>query len=186
MWKVARYTSAAPLYFSSKDGYLDGGLLADNPTEDALTAIQSFYHKRQMQIPISLIVSLGSGVTVPKEHKAVNVTTDLWNAPSQIFPFLKIVGEAVSACFILPSETRLMVLPPQLMNPQTDSNCHSCCVEQGIRYIRLNPPLEEEVDSAEIDNDKLMNMLWSTRQYLHSARGRSKMEAIVEYYTTSQ
>ena len=98
VWKVARYTSAAPLYFSSKDGYLDGGLLADNPTEDALTAIQSFYRKRQMQIPISLVVSLGSGVTVPKEHKAVNVTTDLWNAPSRIFPFLKIVGEAVSAC----------------------------------------------------------------------------------------
>ena len=101
---MARYTSAAPLYFSSKDGYLDGGLLADNPTEDALTAIQSFYRKRQMQIPISLVVSLGSGVTVLKEHKAVNVTTDLWNAPSQIFPFFKIVGEAVSACFILPSE----------------------------------------------------------------------------------
>ena len=97
---MARYTSAAPLYFSSKDGYLDGGLLADNPTEDALTAIQSFYRKRQMQIPISLVVSLGSGVTVLKEHKAVNVTTDLWNAPSRIlYPFLKIVGEAVSACF---------------------------------------------------------------------------------------
>ena len=79
-----------------------------------------------------------------------------------------------------------MVLPPQLMNPQTDSNCQSHCVEQGIRYIRLNPPLEEEVDSAEIDNDKLMNMLWSTRQYLHSARDRNKMEAIIEYYTTSQ
>ena len=96
VWKVARYTSAAPLYFSSKDGYLDGGLLADNPTEDALTAIHNFYRKREMQMPISLVVSLGSGVTPIKNQKAVNVTTDLWNVPSQVFTFLKIVGEAVS------------------------------------------------------------------------------------------
>ena len=96
IWKVARYTSAAPLYFSSKDGYLDGGLLADNPTEDALTAIQNFYRKREMQIPISLVVSLGSGIPPIKNQKVVDVTTDLWNVPSRVFPFLKIVGEAVS------------------------------------------------------------------------------------------
>ena len=65
-----------------------------------------------------------------------------------------------------------MKLPytPQLMNPQADTNCHSRCVEQGIPYVRLSPPLQEEVDSAETDNEKLVDMLWVTRQYLHTAR----------------
>jgi hypothetical protein len=54
------------------------------------------------------------------------------------------------------------------MNHQADQNCSSCCNEQGITYIRLNPQLNEEIDSAETDNDKLLSMLWTTRQYLHS------------------
>ena len=43
VWKVARYTSAAPLYFSEMDHYVDGGVLANNPCEYALTAINNFY-----------------------------------------------------------------------------------------------------------------------------------------------
>ena len=95
VWRVARYTSAAPLYFTAKDGYLDGGLLSDNPAEDALTAIQQFYRKRRLQLPISLVVSIGSGVNPVEPRKCVNITTELWNLPSQLFPFMKILGEAV-------------------------------------------------------------------------------------------
>lgn len=43
IWKVARYTSAAPLFFTESDHYVDGGVLANNPTEYALTAINNFY-----------------------------------------------------------------------------------------------------------------------------------------------
>jgi len=40
VWKVARYTSAAPLLFTEKDNYVDGGMLANNPVMDAITQIQ--------------------------------------------------------------------------------------------------------------------------------------------------
>ena len=40
VWKVARYTSAAPIYFTECDEYVDGGMLAKNPSCDALTKIQ--------------------------------------------------------------------------------------------------------------------------------------------------
>ena len=43
VWKVARYTSAAPLCFSEMDHYVDGAVLANNPCEYALTAINNFY-----------------------------------------------------------------------------------------------------------------------------------------------
>ena len=43
VWKVGRYTSAAPIYFTECDNYVDGGLLANNPCSDALTKIQVYY-----------------------------------------------------------------------------------------------------------------------------------------------
>ncbi|MGH8482581.1 MAG: patatin-like phospholipase family protein [Nevskiaceae bacterium] len=40
VWKVALYTSAAPTYFPSVDGYIDGGVYANNPSLCALVQTQ--------------------------------------------------------------------------------------------------------------------------------------------------
>ena len=62
VWKVARYTSAAPMFFTEFENYVDGGVLANNPCEYALTAIQKFYREQKMRPQVSLLVSVGSGV----------------------------------------------------------------------------------------------------------------------------
>ena len=73
------------------------------------------------------------------------------------------------------------------MNQRADANCQSRCVEQDITYIRLNPELEEEVDCGETDNEKLLRMLWTTRQHLHSScddsgdgKGLKKMDILAK------
>lgn len=40
---------------------MDGGILANNPSECGLTKIQSYYRSRGEKLPISLVVSVGSG-----------------------------------------------------------------------------------------------------------------------------
>lgn len=44
VWEVAKYTSAAPVYFEpevcGQHRYVDGGIKANNPTDYALTKIQ--------------------------------------------------------------------------------------------------------------------------------------------------
>ena len=73
MWKVARYTSGGPLYFSGLDNYVDGGILANNPSASGLTEIQNYYRSRGQKLPISLLVSVGGGIPNPKELGNVDV-----------------------------------------------------------------------------------------------------------------
>ena len=74
MWKVARYTSAGPVFFTEKDNYVDGGILAQNPSSVGLTAIQKYYHDRGMKLPISLVVSIGSGQFPDEDMGNVDAT----------------------------------------------------------------------------------------------------------------
>ena len=60
-YRVAMATSAAPTYFSSFDGFVDGGVFANNPAMCALAQTQDSRNK--MSIPISSVrmLSLGTG-----------------------------------------------------------------------------------------------------------------------------
>ena len=62
VWKVARYTTAAPMFFKECDNYVDGGVLANNPCDYGMTAIQNFYRHQEQKIPITVVVSVGTGV----------------------------------------------------------------------------------------------------------------------------
>ena len=43
VWKVARYTTAAPMFFTEFENYVDGGVLANNPSESGFSAIQNYF-----------------------------------------------------------------------------------------------------------------------------------------------
>ena len=43
VWQAARSSGAAPTYFRAFGRYLDGGLMANNPTLDVLTEIHEYY-----------------------------------------------------------------------------------------------------------------------------------------------
>ena len=81
IWKVARYTSAAPLFFTSFENYVDGGVLANNPCDYGLTAIQNFYQKQKRKLPISLVVSLGSGIYPMEDLGDINAQELLYFGP---------------------------------------------------------------------------------------------------------
>ena len=46
VWKVARYTSAAPVFFTEHDNYVDGGVKANNPTSYGLAEILEYLSKK--------------------------------------------------------------------------------------------------------------------------------------------
>ena len=59
---MARYTSAAPMFFEEMDNYVDGGVLANNPCDCGLTEIQNYYRVLGEQLAIALVVSIGTGI----------------------------------------------------------------------------------------------------------------------------
>lgn len=68
VWKAARATGAAPSYFRASERFLDGGLIANNPTLDALTEIHEYnmvlhnVGRASEAVPVSIVCSLGTGL----------------------------------------------------------------------------------------------------------------------------
>lgn len=66
-WRACRASGAAPTYFRASEAFLDGGLIANNPTLDALTEFQ-FYNNSLKAVgrvketkQLELVVSFGTG-----------------------------------------------------------------------------------------------------------------------------
>ncbi len=95
IWKVARYTSAAPFYFKEFENYIDGGILANNPSEAALTTIQDHYHRRGEKIPISLLVSVGTGCNPGSPLGEIDIKTNLLK-PKAYLGLMEVLESAVS------------------------------------------------------------------------------------------
>jgi patatin-like phospholipase/acyl hydrolase len=81
-YKVGVYTSAAPTYFPSEDGYIDGGVYATNPSMCALAQSQD----RRIPSPPALadvvLLSLGTGTTLQYiKGQTLNWGYAQWAAP---------------------------------------------------------------------------------------------------------
>ncbi len=61
---VGLYTSAAPTYFPSVDGYIDGGVYASNPSICALAQTQDKRYKPNPPLKDILLFSVGTGTSL--------------------------------------------------------------------------------------------------------------------------
>jgi len=64
VWKVGLYTSAAPTYFPSVDGFADGGVYAGNPSMCALAQTQDARHAPTPPLDEVRLLSLGTGTNL--------------------------------------------------------------------------------------------------------------------------
>ena len=63
-YKVGLYTSAAPTYFPSVDGYIDGGVYANNPSMCALAQSQDSRIRKTPALSEVRLLSLGTGTSL--------------------------------------------------------------------------------------------------------------------------
>lgn len=86
--KVARYTTAAaPLYYTEADNYIDGGFLANNPSQAVWSEMHTpEYLEPGEQLKPSVIVSLGTGT--PREEQLKPTSVKNVTTISQLFELM--------------------------------------------------------------------------------------------------
>ena len=96
VWRAARGTGAAPSFFRAMGPFLDGGLIANNPTLDVLTDIHK-YNRSVRGVKVNsfgLVVSLGTGVPPPVHVPSFDVfkPESIWEA-TNVFMGARALGE---------------------------------------------------------------------------------------------
>ncbi|XP_042341351.1 85/88 kDa calcium-independent phospholipase A2 isoform X2 [Plectropomus leopardus] len=164
VWRAARSSGAAPTYFRPMGRFLDGGLLANNPTLDAMSEIHQYdkalkAEGRANEIKkLGIVVSLGTG----KPPQVVVSSVDVFR-PSNPLELAK--------SFVGAKE-----LGKMLVDCCTDSD--GCAVDRAAAwcemidtiYHRLSPQLSQEVMLDEVSDAVLVDMLWETQMYLYEKR----------------
>lgn len=164
VWRAARSSGAAPTYFRPMGRFLDGGLLANNPTLDAMTEIHQCNKglkaagQGEKAKKLGLVVSLGTG----KPPQVMVSSVDVFR-PSNPLELAK--------SFVGAKE-----LGKMLVDCCTDSDgcavdrARAWCEMTDILYHRLSPQLSQEVMLDEVGDSVLVDMLWDTQMYLYEKR----------------
>ncbi|KAL7735011.1 hypothetical protein ACLKA6_011274 [Drosophila palustris] len=166
VWRAARATGAAPSYFRAFGRFLDGGLIANNPTLDAMTEIHEYNMalrssgRESEAVPVSVVVSLGTGHIPVTELKDIDVFR-----PESIWDTAKLA-------YGISTIGNLLVDQATCSDGRVVDRARAWCSTIGVPYYRFNPQLSEDIAMDEKDDQKLINMLWHTKAYMHTNRNK--------------
>ncbi|XP_066510786.1 85/88 kDa calcium-independent phospholipase A2-like isoform X2 [Hoplias malabaricus] len=164
VWRAARSSGAAPTYFRPMGRFLDGGLLANNPTLDAMTEVHQYNKALNAQgrgdevCKLGIVVSLGTG----KPPQVMVNSVDVFRPTNPLELAKSFVG--------------VKELGKMLVDCCTDSDgcavdrARAWCEMADMNYHRLSPQLSSEVMLDEVNDAVLVDMLWETQMYLYESR----------------
>lgn len=171
VWEAGRATGAAPSYFRAHKRFLDGGLIANNPTLDAMTEIHEYnmalrsVGRAKEAVPVSVVLSLGTGLIPVTELKDLDVFR-----PDSIWSFSRVA-------FSIRDLLNLIVDQATESNGRVVDRARAWCSMVGVPYFRFNPQMSKDVPMDEKDDQSLINMMWETKAYMHQNR-KKVMELI--------
>ncbi|KAM3729086.1 85calcium-independent phospholipase [Dirofilaria immitis] len=174
IWKCARYSSAAPTFFTPKDNFVDGGLMSNNPTLDLMADIHTYnaacIKAKKETIHVGCILSLGTGQAPPKDLGSIR-----WN-----FGLPGGLAEGVSMFQNLMNLKNLLVEQITASNGSCVTRARCWAHDQSIPFFRFSPSLSSHVELDEKNNDIIVNFLWETEKYLRTD-GKHNVETLVKY-----
>jgi calcium-independent phospholipase A2 len=159
VWEAAKASSAAPYFFPPFNGkFLDGGLMANNPTLDALVEMQLQIEKEETQLKIGCVLSLGTGHACPKPIENVDVFV-----PRLTFKAISSIQETLSGIHSL---VDMFINQVTQSDGQEVERARGWCKSMETSYYRLSPQLMENVDPLSFDEESIINMLYEDQKYL--------------------
>ncbi|XP_058805766.1 85/88 kDa calcium-independent phospholipase A2 isoform X2 [Phymastichus coffea] len=173
LWKAARATGAAPSYFRAFGRFLDGGLIANNPTLDAMTEIHEYNlaleaaARTSEVVPLQLVVSLGTGMIPMSPLQNVDVYR-----PEGLFDTAKLAMGITTL-------VTLLVDQATLTDGRVVDRARTWCSMIGVPYYRFNPQLSAEIAMDEKSDAVLAEMIWTAKAFMHANRDQIKELAAV-------
>ncbi|KAK3510016.1 hypothetical protein QTP70_025318 [Hemibagrus guttatus] len=176
VWRAARSSGAAPTYFRPMGRFLDGGLLSNNPTLDAMTEIHQYNKSLKAQalfMNSDRHLNSGQGGEVSRLGVVVSLGT---GKPPQVSVNSVDVFRPSNPLELAKSFVGVKELGKMLVDCCTDSDgcavdrARAWCEMTDINYQRLSPQLSSEVLLDEVSDSVLVNMLWETQMYLYENR----------------
>ena len=159
LWEAAKATSAAPYFFPTFQGkFLDGGIMANNPTLDAMVEIQNQAEVEEKEVKMGCILSLGTGFAPAKSIDNIEVFMPCLN-----FKTIASLQETLSG---LQNLLNLFVTQVTQSDGQEVQRAKTWCKSLGTPYFRLSPPLLEEIDPLSFNDKAIVNMLYEDKKYL--------------------
>ena len=149
-WEAARASSAAPVYFHPfKERYVDGGVMANNPTLDAMS-----------EIFLGLVFSLGTGDPPTKELQNVGVAVPRLKT---ILRDIANIGRTISGLMNLINQ---FIAQSIQSSGQEVVRAESWCTSMNTPYIRLSPPLTRNYDLGESDKDVIVQFMYEAHKFI--------------------
>ncbi|XP_064463813.1 85/88 kDa calcium-independent phospholipase A2-like isoform X2 [Ornithodoros turicata] len=172
VWRAARASGAAPTYFPPFGRYLDGGLISNNPTLDAMTEITEYNEalkatgQEEKVQPMEVVVSIGTGKApvVPIAAGTLHTGTGFFGAAKMAF------GAKALSQLIIDQATQA--------NGRLVDRAQAWCSAIDVPYFRVNAPISEDVSLNETDNRLLVRVLWETTVYMRARR--TQLEELAE------
>ena len=162
IWEACLATMAAPFYFPPfDDKFIDGGVMANNPTLDAMSEIVNQADREGSDAKLALVVSIGTGVP-PPSPKVENVGIYVPNLGN----FFKVITNLPDTFSAVVNFLHLLISQATISNGQETIRANAWCKSLGIPYYRLSVPLDKVIDSTESDKKVLTDMMYRGNKYL--------------------
>lgn len=166
LWSIARATAAAPTLFDPYENYLDGAIIANNPTMDLLTDITEHNAAVKMKgldkeaYEVDIVISIGAG----ERPKAPVSTLETLHYSPGLLGLVK--GMACSGVSLAKMCVEQIAEPDGRHVDRIRAWCHGI----GVPYARIRPVLSQHVVINETDNKVLVKVLWEAMAYFYHRR----------------
>jgi calcium-independent phospholipase A2 len=168
VWEAARASSAAPTYFPAFGKFLDGGLMANNPTVDCIGEVIDDLVAEGRDPSLGLVVSIGTGSPPRRPAGDLDIPNVNWLDPTDI----------VKAAVALKNFLGLVVDQVTVSGGRQVERSISWCASMNCPFYRLDLPLEKEIDLAEHKDEIIIDMMFQS--LLFSKRMNSQLDAIAQ------
>ena len=159
-WEAARITSAVPVYFGSfQSKFLDGGVMANNPTLDAITEVHNQTKLEGKNEKLGIVLSLGSGTTV--ENKSI---TDIdFHMPRASLSSLLELPKSLKG---LKNLGEIILYQLTQSDGQEVERCKAWCNQIGANYYRMSPLINEKIALDETEITKTIPIMFDAQMHV--------------------